>query len=60
MSPQDPGFIYLALVLPSLFALTLIVEGLHKLLRQESGWVSLIFGLIFLSIAIAAYLFLLR
>lgn len=60
MSPQDPAFLYLALILPSLFALTLIIEGLSKILKNEPGWVSLIFGLAFLVIVIGTYFFFLK
>ncbi len=60
MDPNAPEFLYVALVLPSLFALTLIVEGLHKLLRQESGWASLFFGFVFLLIILGTYFFVLR
>ncbi|MBI4999273.1 hypothetical protein HZB97_00695 [Candidatus Gottesmanbacteria bacterium] len=60
MSPTQPEFLYVALILPSLFALTLIVEGLHKLLQRESGWTSLAFGIIFLLIILGTYFFVLR
>jgi len=60
MNPSEPEFLYVALVLPSLFALTLIVEGLHKLLRQESGWASLGFGIVFLLIILGTYFFVLK
>lgn len=60
MNPADPAFVYMALVLPSLFALTLIIEGLHKLLRNEPGWISLFFGLTFLGLVIGAYFFYLK
>lgn len=60
MNLNQPEFIYVALVLPSLFALTLVVEGLHKILRQESGWTSLFFGLVFLLIILGTYFFVLK
>lgn len=60
MNPNDPEFIYIALILPSLFALTLILEGVHKLLRQESGLVSLVLGLLFLFIILGTYFFVLK
>lgn len=55
MGSQDPASFYVILILPSLFALTLITEGLHKVLKKESGWVSFSSGIIFLSIVIFAY-----
>lgn len=60
MDPSDPALLYLVLILPSLFALTLLAEGLHKILRKESGWVSLLFGLLFLFVIIYAYFNFLR
>lgn len=60
MDPSDPALLYLVLILPSLFALTLLAEGLHKILRKESGWISLLFGLLFLLVIIYAYFSFLR
>ncbi|MFH0864366.1 MAG: hypothetical protein V1858_04765 [Candidatus Gottesmanbacteria bacterium] len=60
MNPSAPEFLYIALVLPSLFALTLILEGLNKLLKNESGWTSLAFGIIFLLIIFGVYFFILK
>jgi len=57
---NDPAIFYLAMILPGLFSLTLILEGIHKILQDESGWVSLIFGIIFLVVIIIAYFFLLQ
>ena len=33
--PKDPQFLYMMLVLPSLFGLTLIGEGLNKVIHEE-------------------------
>lgn len=60
MNLTNPELIYVSLVLPSLFALTLIFEGLHKILRKESGWLSFIFGIVFLGIVLGSYFFVLR
>jgi heme/copper-type cytochrome/quinol oxidase subunit 2 len=58
MLPIDPQFVYIILLLPSLFGLTLIGEGFHKIAEEEmSGIISIIFGIIFIIIVIAAYLF---
>lgn len=58
MSPSDPQFLYMILVLPSLFGLTLVGEGLNKVLKNETaGWVSLVFGVLFIGVVIFAYLF---
>jgi len=46
------------LVLPSLFGLTLIGEGLNKVLKNETqGWLSIIFGILFIAVVIFAYWF---
>jgi hypothetical protein len=55
---NDPQFLYMILVLPSLFGLTLVGEGVYKLLHEEwSGVVSIVFGFIFLGGVIFTYLF---
>jgi len=54
----DPQFLYMILVLPTLFGLTLIGEGLNKILKEEwQGWVSIVFGLLFIGVVIFSYLF---
>lgn len=58
MSASDPQFLYMILVLPSLFGLTLVGDGLNKMIHEESGgFISIIFGLIFIGVVIFAYLF---
>ena len=60
MNPSQPEFIYIALILPSLFALTLIAEGVNKILRQEPGWVSLTLGSLFIALIVGVYFFVLQ
>ncbi|HUS60225.1 MAG TPA: hypothetical protein VMX76_02470 [Nevskiaceae bacterium] len=61
MKTSDPQFIYIALVLPTLFGLILVAEGLNKVLKEEKqGWVSLVLGFIFIGIVIFGYLFLVQ
>ena len=60
MSLKQPEFLYLALILPSLFALTLIAEGVQKILRKESGWVSILLGIGFLAIIVVSYFLLFK
>lgn len=56
MSIQDPQFLYIILILPSLFGLTLLGEGIYKCAREEwSGLISIFFGLIFFAMVIFAY-----
>lgn len=58
MKPTDPQFLYMILVLPSLFGLTLVGEGLNKVIHEESGGIiSIIFGLIFIGIVVFAFIF---
>lgn len=56
MNPADPQFLYMVLILPSLFGLTLIGEGLNKVLKSETaGWVSIMFGVVFVLVVVFAY-----
>ena len=58
MNTKDPQFLYVVLILPSLFGLTLIGEGLNKVLNSEmAGWLSLIFGFLFIGVVVFAYWF---
>jgi hypothetical protein len=59
MTTTDPQFLYMILVLPSLFGLTLLGEGLNKIVHEEygSGTLSVIFGIMFTGMVIFAYFF---
>lgn len=58
MTPTDPQFLYMVLVLPSLFGLTLIGEGIVKIYHEDiQGWVSIIFGVIFIALTVLAYFY---
>jgi len=58
MSPTDPQFLYMILILPALFGLTLVGDGVSKILHDEGGGViSVFFGLVFIVIVIFAYFF---
>jgi len=58
MSINDPQFLYMILVLPSLFGLTLVGDGLNKVVHEEErGIISIIFGFMFIGIVIFAYFF---
>lgn len=58
MLPTAPQFLYLILILPSLFGLILVGEGLNKVIHEEwSGLISIVFGLIFIGAVIFAYFF---
>ncbi len=58
MKPAEPQFLYMILILPTLFGLTLVGEGLNKILKDEkTGWTSIIFGVLFVAVVVFAYLF---
>lgn len=58
MIPTDPQFLYMILVLPTLFGLTLVGEGLNKVVHHEwHGLISLLFGVAFIGVVIFAFLF---
>lgn len=58
MSPSDPQFLYMILILPSLFGLTLIGEGISKLIHDDNGgWLSVVFGVMFIIVVFFAYFF---
>lgn len=58
MTPNDPQFLYMILVLPSLFGLTLMGEGMYKCVHEEwSGIISIFFGMLFIAMVVFAYLF---
>ena len=54
----DTQLLYMILVLPTLFGLTLIGEGLNKVIKTESsGWVSIGFGVVFIAVVVFMYFF---
>ena len=56
MSINDPQFYYIFLVLPSLFGITLIGEGLYKISKgQWNGLINLVLGIIFIAFVVVAY-----
>lgn len=58
MNPADPQFLYMMMILPSLFGLTLIGEGLNKVFHAEyAGFISIVFGMIFVGFVAFAYVF---
>lgn len=56
MSINDPQFYYIFLVLPSLFGVTLIGEGIYKISKEEwNGLINLVLGVIFIAFVFIAY-----
>ena len=58
MKSTDPQFMYMILILPAIFGLTLIGEGISKIMHEEgTGILNILFGLIFIGIVVFAYFF---
>ena len=58
MTATDPQFLYMILVLPSLFGLTLLGEGINKVAHEEyGGIISIVFGFMFIGVVVFAYFF---
>jgi len=58
MTTTDPQFIYMVLILPSLFGLTLVGDGLNKVIHEEErGIISIILGFLFIAMVIFAFFF---
>jgi len=56
MNLSGPGITYLLMVIPTLFALVVIGQGIYKVTKQESdGGVVVGFGVVFLALIAAAY-----
>lgn len=49
--------VYLAFLLPSLLALTLVAEGIYNISRHEEGFFTFVLGVLFLVGLTIAYLF---
>lgn len=56
MNYTDSSFLMMLFILPSLFGLTLIGEGVNKIMNYDlRGWITLSVGSIFVIIIIIAY-----
>lgn len=56
MNPSEPQFVYMVLILPSLFGLTLVGEGMNKVVNERPvGWISILSGVGFIIVVIFAY-----
>lgn len=59
MSSNDPQFLYMVLILPSLFGLTLVGEGVYKLTQERGvGWFNILMGVGFMVVVVAAFVML--
>lgn len=58
MNPNDPQFLYIILVLPALFGITLIGDEINKLVHNNaSGIITLVFGFLFFGLVVFGYIF---
>ncbi len=58
MNPTDPQFIYMVLILPGMFGITMVGEGVAKVINYHmSGWILITFGMLFMGVVGVAYLF---
>lgn len=57
MITSAPEFLYLGFVLPSLFAVTLVGEGIYKIIKHESGFFMFLLGILFLIGVMVSYFF---
>ncbi|NMB84162.1 hypothetical protein GYA28_02630 [Candidatus Roizmanbacteria bacterium] len=48
MESKSIELIYLGFLLPGLFSLTLVTEGIYKIAKHEEGFFTFILGVIFL------------
>lgn len=57
MTP-NAQMLYVMLVLPAMFGLTLIGEGIYKMMHYDRGWMNIFLGTVFLAIVAFGYYYL--
>lgn len=58
---SDSGIIYAFLIIPSLFALVVLIQGIEKLVHNNNeGYVAIGFGIFFIALIAAAYILFIR
>lgn len=58
---SDSGIIYAFLIIPSLFALVVLLQGIEKITHNnKEGYVALGFGIFFIALIVASYYFFIR
>ena len=61
MDLSGPGITYAFLIIPSLFALVVLIQGVEKLSHGKSeGYVAVGFGIVFFILIAAAYILFIR
>lgn len=59
MKASDPQVLYMVLILPAMFGLTLVGEGIYKLTQNRSlGWFNIAMGLGFIATVLGGFLML--
>ncbi len=55
---KGPGVSYILLVIPTLLALTVLVQGINKLRRKDKGGATILgFGIAFVLLVVGVYFF---
>lgn len=58
MTPSDPQYLYVILILPSLFGLVLVGEGIRRIGNDNwQGMIAVVAGLPILGLTLLSYLF---
>jgi hypothetical protein len=58
---DGPGITYAFLIIPSLFAVVVVIQGIEKIVHNnKEGYVALGFGIFFLILIALAYIFFIR
>ncbi len=58
---DSAGITYAFLIIPSLFALIVVIQGIEKITHKDSeGYVALGFGILFFILILAAYFLFIR
>ncbi len=61
MNFSGPGLTYILLVIPTIFSLAVVAQGVYKLTKHEAdGKIALGFGIFFLVLIAAAYFLFIR
>lgn len=56
MDFSGPGVVYALMIIPTLFVLVVILQGIEKVVKHEpDGKVAIVFGILFLILIVAAY-----
>jgi len=57
MSFASSEFLYIGFVLPMLFSLTIIGEGIYKIAKDNEGYITFVLGVLFLIGVVLGYLY---